>query len=271
VLERCERVRLDPDDRHRARELFVQQRDEVLDEQRHVFEPIAQRRHREHVHLQAIVEILSQPSFGDGLLRVPVRRGDETHVDRHLARRADGPHAPLLDRAQQLRLGLGAHLRDLVEVERASLGRAEQTEILRDRPAERAPLVAEELALDEIARQRRAVQRDERRLRLRPAFVDGSRHELLAGAALADDENRAARGGGGLDPLVESVHHGRGADEPMEAPSRLGRQTRGLLLEIADPRGGERRPRAEVRFRERDHPAVTELVERQIDLSGRGR
>ena len=63
-------------------------------------------------------------------------------------------------------------------------------ELLPVRAGERAALVAEQHALGELARNRRQVHRDERRLRIARLAVDQPRQQLLAGAALAEDQHR---------------------------------------------------------------------------------
>src|SRR4029077_19909762 len=92
--------------------------------------------------------------------------------------------------------------------QRAAHSRAEQAEVIDVRAAEGAAFVAEELALDQIARYRRTIHRHERCLGIRPGPVNGARHEFLARAALADDEHRAARPGGGFGTVVNPPHRG---------------------------------------------------------------
>ena len=53
-------------------------------------------------------------------------RGDHADVDGALAGRADGPHRAGLEHAQQLRLQRDRHLGELVEQQRAAVGRDEQ-------------------------------------------------------------------------------------------------------------------------------------------------
>ena len=57
---------------------------------------------------------------------------------------------------------------------------------------EGAALVTEELALGQLARQRPAVYRHERAARIRSQLVQRARQQLLAGAALARDQNGCA-------------------------------------------------------------------------------
>src|SRR5439155_8973160 len=57
------------------------------------------------------------------------------------------------------------------------------------RARERAPLVAEQLALEEFRRQRRAIDFHERAVAPRRALMDRARHQLLADAALAAEQD----------------------------------------------------------------------------------
>src|SRR4029453_9126065 len=91
---------------------------------------------------------------------------------------------------EELGLERERELADLVEEDRAVLGRFEETHALRGRVGERSLLVSEELRLEELARDRGAVDLEERPVRARALAMDGARGELPADAALAE-------GGGG--------------------------------------------------------------------------
>ena len=108
-----------------------------------------------------------------------------------IARLAAEPRQPaLLEHAQQLGLRRQRQLADLVEEQRAAAGGLERAAAQPVGAGEGAALVAEQLALDELLRQRGAVDRDERRLLARPEPVQLARDQLLARAALA---RRSAR------------------------------------------------------------------------------
>ena len=83
-----------------------------------------------------------------------------------------------------------------------------------DRPGERAALVAEELALDEFPGQRGAVDLDEGPQPPRASCdVDRARHQLLAGAVLAGDQDAPRAGGGEGDPAAQLDDHRVLADD----------------------------------------------------------
>ena len=88
------------------------------------------------------------------------------------------------------------------------IGEVEQPLLRVDRAGERALDVAEERRLEQIRRQVAGVDGDERALRARRVGVNRARDQLLAGAALALDENRrSARRR--LDDQVEHLPHPR--------------------------------------------------------------
>ena len=76
--------------------------------------------------------------------------------------------------------------------------------------------MAEELALEQVLRDRRAVQREEGLLGARAVLVDRARHQLLAGAALAGDEDGHVLVGDPTDLLVD-LEHRRAAAEHRAA------------------------------------------------------
>ena len=82
---------------------------------------------------------------------------------------------------------------------------------------ERAAHVAEQLGLEQRLGDRAAVDRHEPLRAARAVVVNGARDELLAGAGLAGDENRAAGLRHGLEQLEQLPHHLALADDALEA------------------------------------------------------
>src|SRR5690606_32634950 len=103
------------------------------------------------------------------LFQVPVRGGDDADVHADVGGAADALETLLLEKTQQLRLEGRDHLADLVEEYRAAVGALQEAALLHARVGERAPLVTEQLALEQLLRQRRA----------------GDVHERTRGAAAA--------------------------------------------------------------------------------------
>ena len=78
--------------------------------------------------------------------QVAVGGGEDAHVHPHRRGAAEPVDLALLQRAQQLGLQPDVHLADLVEQQRAAIGRLELADAARDGAGERALLVAEQLA-----------------------------------------------------------------------------------------------------------------------------
>ena len=93
--------------------------------------------------------------------------------------------------AEQLGLAVERHLADFVEEQRAGVGLLEQAGVVGVGPGERALLVAEELALHQVAGNRGAVDREHRPVAAGAGPVDGPGDQLLARAAFAADQHAA--------------------------------------------------------------------------------
>ena len=78
--------------------------------------------------------------------------------------------------------------------------------MLHERARERAALVAEELGFDDLARNRAAVQGDERAPAARRVVVKRVRDELLSRAGLAHDEDGRLRGRDDAEAREEFLH-----------------------------------------------------------------
>src|SRR5262249_57833144 len=128
-------------------------------------------------------------AFAERALGALVGRANQPEVDGYGLGGAEAAHHPLLEDAQELRLQVHRHLGDLVEEERASVGLLEEPNLFGGRAGERASRVAEQLRLDQILRQRRAVDLDPRAVSPVTLLVERVADELLARAALADDEH----------------------------------------------------------------------------------
>jgi hypothetical protein len=147
------------------------------------------RRHGELHDGEPVVQILAEAARADLLAEIAVGRRDDADLHAARLRLTDRAHLAGLERAQERRLGVEGQLADLVEEERASVGRLEGADSVGARAGEGAALVPEQLRQDELARDGAAVDDHERALRHHRALVDGVRDELLAAAALALDEH----------------------------------------------------------------------------------
>ena len=111
-----------------------------------------------------------------------VRRRDDADVRLDLLDAAHPAEPPLLEDAEDLRLEGRRHVPDLVEEERAAVRELHEPLLGPLRVRERALLIAEELAFEEVLGERAAVHLDEGALAPRAPVVDLAREELLQAA-----------------------------------------------------------------------------------------
>ena len=203
--------------------LFGIELEEVRGQQRNVLAARAQRRQFKADDVQPVEEVFAEAAFAHSLLQVDVGRGDDADVDLDLLHAAEMHEAAVLQDAQDLRLHVHAHGADLVEEERAAVGDFEEAFLCRDRGGEGAFDVAEERGFQQIRRHCAGVDRNERPVAARRVGVDGLGDELLAGAALALDQNSRAAGRDLRDEVEEAQHRLALADDIFEVVALLER------------------------------------------------
>ena len=162
-----------------------------------------------------------------------MRRGDDPHVHPARLRRTDALELAFLQHPQQLGLDVRGELADLVEEDRAAVRELEAALPHRHRAGERAALVAEQLALDQRRRQRRAVHAHERVTAAAAPAVHRAREQLLARAGLAEDHDRG----------VGRRH--------LEHPVECDAQRRRIADDVFEVVGVDARPARETRARRR--------------------
>ena len=126
-----------------------------------------------------------------------------------------GMRLALLEHAQQLHLQRRRHLADLVEEEAPAARRGEEALLVPDGAGEGSLHVPEQLALEQVLRQRAAVDRQERPVGPAGQVVDVPGDDLLAGAALALDQHRRV----GRRHVLGELEH---LDEALGLPDRPG-------------------------------------------------
>src|SRR5215472_11155744 len=111
-----------------------------------------------------------------------------TRIDRLFA--PDTGEGALLEQAQQLRLHRERQLTDLVEKQDPITGALDISVMSGLGAGEGALLVAEQLALDQFAGNRRAIDRNKGLIGARRVLVNKTCRDLLADAALAGEQQR---------------------------------------------------------------------------------
>jgi hypothetical protein len=190
-----------------------------------------QRRQAHPHHGQAVEQVLAEPALGHQPPQVAVGRGDDPHVGGDRRRRPERLVLVILHHPEELHLHRGRHVADLVQEERAGLGRGDAARLVPPGVGERALHVAEQLRLQQRLGQGGAAHLDEPALPARAQVVDGARDEPLARAARALDEDR----GVALRHRRQDVQHlGQAGVLADDVPQRVARVD--LALELLDQR-----------------------------------
>src|SRR6185437_10673392 len=113
IAEQLERIA--PPARFRLAAPLQELLGEMLHQLVDVVAALAQRRDRERNHLQSEVEVLAKGPTANGLLQIVIGRGDDADICANDPVSADALDLLRLDRAQQLRLRVGAEVAHFVE------------------------------------------------------------------------------------------------------------------------------------------------------------
>src|SRR6185295_8822782 len=127
--------------------------------------------------------------FAHRPLQIVVGRRDDPDIRANYPIATDSLNLLCLDCSQQLRLGVGAKVADFVEKQRPAMRQLEAADPLRRRSGESAALVAEHLALHQVAWNRRAIDADEWLVATLAPVVNRAGDQLLARPRFAGDED----------------------------------------------------------------------------------
>lgn len=141
------------------------------------------------VGVEAVIQVGAEASFLDALAQILVGGGNDPHVDLACLVVAQALDLAVLQHAQQFALRRQRQLADLVEKQAATVGALETPGAGDLRAGIGAALGAEEFGLDQLVRDRGAVQRHERTFAARPLVVQRTREHLLADAGLAQQQH----------------------------------------------------------------------------------
>ena len=205
--------RLDGLDRDAAR---AKTSDGAVHEQRQVVQAGAQRRDLDDEDGQPEEQVLPHRAVVHGAER-PVAGRDDARVDLAALETANRPDLAVLKDSQQLGLRFGGQVPNLIEEEGAAMRGHEEAGVIGVRARKGAPAVSEQLALEEIAGQRGAVDGHERPAGAPAVRVDGTGDEFLARPGLADNENGRVVSRGSEGTLEHRPHARRPAQNPIEA------------------------------------------------------
>src|SRR4030065_1301107 len=166
----------------------------MIDQQREVPPPLPQGGVLDGQDAQPIVEVHPEAALFDLFFEVFVGGGNKADIDPPGPGFPDPPNLPLLEQPQEFRLKGQRQVTDLIQKEGPSVGLLEKSRLVPKGPSERAPGMAEQLALQEMIGYGPAVDSDERPGPPRAPPVNGPGNELLSSTALPIDEHRGSAG-----------------------------------------------------------------------------
>ena len=168
-------------------------RQEMARQRQDVVGSRGERRQRQLDRVEAVVQVLAELSGADHRLKVGVGRADDAHLDGALAVGAQPLEASGLQHAQQLHLAGRGQGADLVQEQRAAIGGLELAFARAGGARVRPRLGPEQFGFHQLARQRAAVERDERTVPHRRIGMHDLGELLLAGAVRAGQQHRQVR------------------------------------------------------------------------------
>src|SRR6516164_2716648 len=154
-----------------------------------IFAAFAQGR---QVYLERVdtkVQVFAERSLLDEVVQVAVGGADDANINVKGLVLADAADLSRLEYPEQLHLHALVEFPQFVEKERPPVGNFNQTFAWRIGPGERSLAVSEELAFDEVLRERPAVDCDERHVAPSTELVNPSGDQLFAGSGLAEDQH----------------------------------------------------------------------------------
>src|SRR5208282_1159651 len=123
-----------------------------------------------------------------------MRGDDDPHIHGDGALAADALDFTFFEHTQQLGLHGERHVADFVEENSPVLGLFEFAEMAAGGAGERSFFVAEQFGFNQLRRNRRAVQRDERSAGPRTALMQRARHQFFSRAGLAENADAGFAG-----------------------------------------------------------------------------
>src|SRR6266566_690389 len=200
----------------------------VSDQEWNVPRPFAKRWQANRDDAQPVVEIGTERTSLNGLLQVPVCRGNDPHVHADGLVTADPLEVALLEHAEQLRLQLQRQIPDLVQEERTPVGELKPPNASSQSARECTLLMSKQFALDQAGGQGGTIDLDQRPVTSRAQIVQRPGHQLLASSRFADEQDRRIGRGDRLDKPEHPLHFWTLAGDFLEVVLGLD-----LLLQIA--------------------------------------
>ena len=196
-------------------ETGLEQLQKVQGEGQDVLLPLAQRRDAQGHHIDAVEEVFPEAVVAHGIHQSAIAGADQAKVAVAQGRAAKPLEAALLEDPQEAGLELGAHIGHLVEEEGAAVGLLQIARRGLGRPGKGPLLVAKQGAFEQLLGQGATVDLEEGLRGPQAASVQDPRDHLLAGAALALQQDRGVQRRDLADLLQQPLDGRRAADQDL--------------------------------------------------------
>ncbi len=243
-------------------------RNQLVHQQRNIFDPLTQWRHFNREHVEAVVQVFAEGADFNHAFEVFVGRGNDPHIGALGLVAAHALKGPLLQYTQQLDLHRQRHIADFIEEQRTAIGQLETPGAAGDGPGKGALLMTKQLAFQQLGRNCPAVDRHKRRVAALGVVVQIARHHFLAGAGLAEDQHTGIGIGHLLHHLAHMLDRTTGTDQAAKQvgftmTAALAGLVVHLAIDLGTMQGIKQFAVAGGHFETGQHPAA--LVFRQVE------
>ena len=149
--------------------------------------------------MQTVKQVLAKMPGHYRVSQVDVGGRHQPHIDRDRRARTQAHHFTLLQNPQQFHLHVQRQIADLIEEQRAAIGRFKPAGLVGGSTGERAFFMAEQFAFHQGFGKRTAIHRHKGLTPATAQIVDMPCDQFLAGAGLANDQGVGFTGGQALD------------------------------------------------------------------------
>ncbi len=177
--------------------------EDLLGDSRQIFRTVAQRRHFQGELRQPVIEVAAEFSSVHQFLKILIGRRHQSHVHADLLAAAQPKIRHVVQHPQQLDLDLQFQVPNLVQKQRSLVGDLKESRLGGVGAAERAFFVAEQLALHQMLRNRRAIHVHQRPVAAQRVIVDGVGNHFFSHARLAHNQHRLRT----LRHLLRQAYH----------------------------------------------------------------
>ena len=207
--------------------------DQFVQQQRNVIHTPTQGRHFDGENIDSIIQVFAKGAALDHVFEILVRRRQNAHIGLDRAGAADFLETALFQHPQQLDLHVERHVADFVEKQGAAVGAFKAADGGRDGAGESAAFVAEQLAFQQFPRNRAAIHRHERLAFAAGNAMQVARHDFLAGARFARDQDVHFGVGEPRHHFPDALNRRTDADQALhrgESPRGIGIRRAGKML-----------------------------------------